>query len=126
MLRTAEHIMGDESAGKVQLPHKATLRMLLFKYQVGAVMGKRGAAINEIRNKSGASVKLTTPHGGVPIVPSAEMDDELITVSAVLCVLMLLLRGCEGGCGVEHGDCEAGGAVVVQVHLQACAACAGS
>ncbi|KAF6263313.1 hypothetical protein COO60DRAFT_1635330 [Scenedesmus sp. NREL 46B-D3] len=81
VLRTAEHIMGDESAGKVQLPHKATLRMLLFKYQVGAVMGKRGAAINEIRNKSGASVKLTTPHGGVPIVPSAEMDDELITVS---------------------------------------------
>jgi polyribonucleotide nucleotidyltransferase len=54
--------------------------MLLFKYQIGAVMGKKGATINEIRNKSGATVKLTTPQGGAPIVPCAERDDELITV----------------------------------------------
>lgn len=81
LLRTAERIMGEEvSGGDVKLPHKCQLRMLLFKYQIGAVMGKKGATINEIRNKSAASVKLLTPQGGVPIVPCAELDDELITV----------------------------------------------
>jgi hypothetical protein len=85
VLRTAERIIGEESPGGiVKLPHKATLRMLLFKYQIGAVMGKKGAAINEIRNKSGATVKLTTPQAGAPIVPCAEKDDELITVRSAL------------------------------------------
>lgn len=81
-LRTAERILGEETpSGVIKLPHKCTLRMLLFKYQIGAVMGKKGQAINEIRNKSGASVKLLSPQGGAPIVPAADADDELITVS---------------------------------------------
>lgn len=83
LLRTAERILGEEaSSGTIKLPHKCTLRMLLFKYQIGAVMGKKGSAINEIRNKSGASVKLLTPSNGVPIVPCAEPEDELLTVSS--------------------------------------------
>jgi hypothetical protein len=89
VLRTTERIIGDDSPGGLKLPHKATLRMLLFKYQIGAVMGKKGAAINEIRNKSGATVKLTTPQPGTPIVPCAEKDDELLTVSSTR-----VCRGC--------------------------------
>jgi hypothetical protein len=46
------------------------------------VMGKKGATINEIRTKSGAAVKLLSPERGVPVVPMAEVDDELIVVRA--------------------------------------------
>eukprot|EP00775_Hariotina_reticulata_P013228 gene13228-13359_t len=81
-LRTAERILGEETpSGVIKLPHKCSLRMLLFKYQIGAVMGKKGQAINEIRNKSGASVKLLSPQAGAPIVPAADADDELITIA---------------------------------------------
>uniref|UniRef100_A0A383V282 K Homology domain-containing protein n=1 Tax=Tetradesmus obliquus TaxID=3088 RepID=A0A383V282_TETOB len=93
VMRTAERIIGDESPdGQLKLPHKASLRMLLFKFQIGAVMGKKGATINEIRNKSGATVKLTTPQPGAPIVPAAERDDELITVSGTSQQLLEALR----------------------------------
>jgi hypothetical protein len=98
VLRTTERIIGDDSPTGLKLPHKATLRTLLFKYQIGAVMGKKGAAINEIRNKSGATVKLTTPQPGAPIVPCAEKDDELITVSFIswfcVCYSWILLCSC--------------------------------
>lgn len=82
LLRTAERILGEEtSSGAIKLPQKCTLRMLLYKHQIGAVMGKKGATINEIRTKSGAGVKLVTPSNGVAIVPGAEPDDELVLVS---------------------------------------------
>eukprot|EP00878_Enallax_costatus_P010197 GHUV01010645.1.p1 GENE.GHUV01010645.1~~GHUV01010645.1.p1 ORF type:complete len:362 (+),score=95.18 GHUV01010645.1:170-1255(+) len=93
LLRTAERILGEETpTGAIKLPHKCTLRMLLFKYQIGAIMGKKGSAINEIRNKSGASVKLLTPSNGVPIVPPAEPDDELLTMNGTSEQVIIALK----------------------------------
>jgi hypothetical protein len=118
VLRTTERIIGDDSPTGLKLPHKATLRMLLFKYQIGAVMGKKGAAINEIRNKSGATVKLTTPQPGAPIVPCAEKDDELITVSfsywCCVCYSWILLCSCP--CWAANQCHAAGGHACAVVH----------
>lgn len=58
--------------------------MLLYKHQIGLIMGKKGATINEMRNKSSASIKLLSPANGVPIVPCALPDDEMISVSLSL------------------------------------------
>lgn len=82
VLRTAERILGDESPedGTIQLPQKCHLRMLLFKYQIGMVMGRRGSTINEMRSKSSATIKLMSPANSVPVVPCALPDDEMIVV----------------------------------------------
>lgn len=84
VLRTAERILGDENQedGTIKLPHKCQLRMLLYKHQIGMVMGKKGSTINEMRNKSSATIKLVSPANGVPIVPCALPDDEMVTVSS--------------------------------------------
>lgn len=55
--------------------------MLLYKPQIGLIMGKKGCTINEMRNKSSATIKLLSPANGMPIVPCALPDDEMITVS---------------------------------------------
>lgn len=83
VLRTAERILGDENPddGSIKLPHKCQLRMLLYKHQIGMIMGKRGSTINEMRNKSSATIKLVSPHDGIPVAPCAFPDDEIITVS---------------------------------------------
>jgi hypothetical protein len=85
VLRTAERILGDENLedGSIKLPHKCTLRLLLYKPQIGLVMGKRGSTINEMRNKSSATIKLLSPEqDGVPIVPCALPDDEMVMVGS--------------------------------------------
>jgi predicted PilT family ATPase len=120
VLRTVERIIGDESPTGLKLPHKAGLRMLLFKYQIGAVMGKKGAAINEIRNKSGATVKLTTPQPGAPIVACAEHDDELITVSVDARLLWpcLAFSAARAGPKVQFRAAAHRHAVVLDSHAQ--------
>jgi hypothetical protein len=98
VLRTAERILGDENLedGSIKLPHKCTLRMLLYKPQIGLVMGKRGSTINEMRNKSSATIKLLSPEqSGVPIVPCALPDDEMIVVGEH-CARTLRLTVSEG------------------------------
>jgi len=94
VLRTAERILGDENQddGSIKLPHKCHLRMLLYKHQIGMVMGKKGSTINEMRNKSSATIKLVSPANGVPIVPCALPDDEMVTVSP------LTYCGCDCTC----------------------------
>ncbi|KAF8062967.1 hypothetical protein HT031_003806 [Scenedesmus sp. PABB004] len=81
LLRTAERIVGEEGPGGAMLmPPKCTLRLLLAKPQIGIIMGKKGAAITELRSKSGASIKLTAPTAGAPVVPPADVGDELLTI----------------------------------------------
>lgn len=93
VLRTAERILGDENPedGSIKLPHKCQLRMLLYKHQIGMVMGRKGSTINEMRNKSSASIKLLSPTNGQPIVPCALPDDEMISVSVACGTLLHML-----------------------------------
>lgn len=52
--------------------------MLIFKYQVGAVIGKKGQTIADIRRESRAMVKVLQ----APDTPNcAAPDDEMITIS---------------------------------------------
>lgn len=95
VLRTAERILGDENPedGSIKLPHKCQLRMLLYKHQIGMIMGKKGSTINEMRNKSSASIKLLSPNNdGQPIVPCALPDDEMISVSCACGELLHVLH----------------------------------
>lgn len=82
LLRTAERILGEEgSEGAIKMPHQCTLRMLLYPSEVDIVMGKRGQTINDIRNKSGAAIKLTAPSPGIPLLPCCELHDEVLTLT---------------------------------------------
>lgn len=68
--------------------------MLLYKHQIGMVMGKKGSTINEVRNKSSATIKLVSPANGVPIVPCALPDDEMVTVSAGVDAVCVFKQSC--------------------------------
>jgi transcription antitermination factor NusA-like protein len=70
--------VGEEEGGEI--PDEVTVKMLVFKWQVGAVMGKRGSNINDIRKSSRANIRVTQPSTSGPVVPCAMDDDELITV----------------------------------------------
>jgi hypothetical protein len=76
------------------MPDYCELRLLVFKWQVGAVMGKRGATINRIRSNSAATIKVIQPERGMPVVPCAVDDDELILVSLTLALLLLGVLCC--------------------------------
>ena len=82
VLQALARIVGEEEGG--QVPEEVTLKMLVFKWQVGAVMGKRGTNINEIRKGSRANIRVTQPSSSGPVVPCAMEDDELITVRSNL------------------------------------------
>jgi hypothetical protein len=76
-------------------------------------MGKKGATINEMRNKSSASIKLLSPANGVPIVPCALPDDEMISVSLRVLSLESLEFGLSLGVSMrastptlQHGACR--------------------
>lgn len=86
-----DRVVGDELPdGSVKPPEAATVRLLVFKHEIGSVLGLRGAVINEIRSQTGASIKIED-NAGEAGLPIALPDDQLVKV-----------RG--AGDGGERGD----------------------
>ena len=85
-MQALDRVVGDEQpGGGVKLPDQASVRMLVFKYEIGSVLGLRGGMINEIRQQTGAGIKIEDNAGdhGMPV---ALEDDQLVKVRAGVCV----------------------------------------
>jgi hypothetical protein len=65
--------------GDVKLPDTALVRLLVFKYEIGSVLGIRGSVINEIRKQTGASIKIEDNAGEAGLAVALP-DDQLVQV----------------------------------------------
>lgn len=105
-----DRIVGDEAPdGGVTPPEAAAARLLVFKHEIGPVLGARGAAINGVRHSTGASVKIDDNVGeaGMPV---ALPDDQLVKVRRVLCFACCGPRGLcavRAACPMPSFSCSA-------------------
>lgn len=100
-------------------PGPLTARLLVFKHEIGAVLGLRGAVVGEIRARSGAAVRIEDDAGDK--LPLALADDQLVQVGAGDGRLPSILKFVEVCCKCTVPSCthwQAGARLHAMAHLQ--------
>jgi hypothetical protein len=78
LLLVLDRAAGDElPGGGVKPPSQASARLLVFKHEIGSVLGLRGATVKEIRQATGAAVKIDDNAGEAGVVVALP-DDQLV------------------------------------------------
>lgn len=77
LIRMLDRIFADEVDNEGGVA-KVSVRMLVDNSQVGPILGKAGATINAMREKSGANIKVIQGASDLPVFRG--LTDELVQV----------------------------------------------